>query len=121
MNENERVKQIRKELNLTQEEFGEKIDLKRGGIASIELGNVGLTERNLKKICKVFNVNENWLRTGEGNMFNTLEEDKELLDFVINAMAEKDEFIKKTFLTLARLNDNEWDVIKKIIKSLQNK
>lgn len=118
---NERVREIRKQLDLTQEEFANKIDLKRGGVTNIELGKVNLTERNIKKICNVFNVNEHWLRTGEGKMFNTVEEDKELLDFVINAMAEKDEFIKKTFLTLARLNDNEWDVVKKIIKSLQNK
>lgn len=118
---NKRIKEIRKELNLTQEEFGKKIDLGRGGITSIEVGNVNLTERNIKKICKVFNVNEDWLRTGNGKMFNTLEEDKELLNFVINILAEKNEFVKNTFLTLARLDESEWTVVEKIIKSLKNK
>lgn len=118
---NQRVREIRKHLNLTQEEFAEKIDLKRGGLANIELGNVNLTERNIKKICRQFNVNENWLRTGEGKMFNTMEEDKELLDFVINILADKDEFVRKTFLTLARLDEKEWDVIKNIMTKLQNK
>jgi transcriptional regulator with XRE-family HTH domain len=118
---NDRLKKIRKELNLTQEEFAQKIDLSRSGFAGVEVGNAKLTDRNIKKICKVFNVNEHWLRTGEGEMFNTVEEDKELLNFVINIMADKDEFIKKTFVTLARLNDEEWAVIKKIINSLKNK
>lgn len=118
---NERIKAIRKELNLTQEEFGKKIDLTRGGISSIERGDVVLTERNIKKVCHEFNVNENWLRTGEGKMFNTMEEDKELLDFVINILADKDEFVRKTFLTLARLDEKEWDVIKNIMTKLQNK
>ncbi|ABQ23630.1 helix-turn-helix domain-containing protein [Clostridium kluyveri] len=118
---NDRLKKIRKELDLTQEEFASKIDLTRSGLASIEYGNVTLTERNIKKICRQFNVNENWLRTGDGKMFNTKEEDKELLDFVINILAEKDEFIRNTFLTLARLDEKEWDVIKKIMNGLKNK
>ncbi|KEI02888.1 helix-turn-helix transcriptional regulator [Clostridium botulinum C/D] len=114
-----RLKKLRKSLNLTQENFAKKLDLNRSGIASIEAGNVNLTERNIKKICREFNANESWLRTGEGEMFNTVQEDKELLDFVINIMADKDEFIKKTFLTLARLSEEEWAVVKKIMKSLQ--
>lgn len=118
---NDRLKKIRKELNLTQEEFAHKIDLSRSGLASIEYGSAQLTERNIKRICKQFNVNEYWLKTGEGKMFNTMEEDKELLDFVINILADKDEFVRKTFLTLARLDEKEWDVIKNIMTKLQNK
>nr|WP_278001828.1 hypothetical protein [Clostridium botulinum] len=54
-------------------------------------------------------------------MFNTLQEDKELLNFVINALADKNQFVKDTFLTLARLDESEWAVIEKIINSLKSK
>lgn len=114
-----RLKQLRKNLGMTQVEFAERIDLNRSGYANIELGHVNLTERNLKKICKEFNINENWLQTGEGEMFKSMEEDKELLNFVINILADKNEFIRKTFSTLARLEKSDWDVIEKIINSLQ--
>lgn len=115
-----RVKVLRKKLGLTQEDFARKIDLNRSSLANIEIGNVNLTERNIKKICKEFNVSEDWLRNCNGEMFNNLQEDKELLDFVINIMADKNEFVKKTFLTLARLDESEWTVIEKIINSLQD-
>lgn len=117
----DRLKLLRKKLGLKQESFAKSLDLSRSSLANIETGNVNLTERNIKKICKEFNVSEKWLRTGEGEMFNNLQEDKELLDFVINIMADKDEFIKKTFLTLARLDQSDWEVVKKIINGLKEK
>ncbi|MBO0558969.1 XRE family transcriptional regulator [Clostridium botulinum] len=112
---------MRNVIGLTQEDFAKKIDLKRSSLASIEVGAVNLTERNIKTICNTFNVNENWLINGEGEMFNTLQEDKELLNFVINALADKNQFVKDTFLTLARLDESEWAVIEKIINSLKSK
>ncbi|KEI94399.1 transcriptional regulator (plasmid) [Clostridium botulinum A2B3 87] len=118
---NTRVKQIRNSIGLTQEDFAKKIDLKRSSLANIESGSVKLTERNIKTICNTFNVNENWLVSGEGEMFNTLQEDKELLNFVINTLADKNQFIKDTFLTLARLDETEWAVIEKIINNLKAK
>lgn len=114
-----RLKQLRKNLGMTQVEFAERIDLNRSGYANIELGHVNLTERNLKKICKEFNISESWLQTGEGEMFKSMEEDKELLNFVINILADKNEFVRKTFSTLARLDKSEWDMVEKIINSLQ--
>ncbi|MCD3223817.1 helix-turn-helix domain-containing protein [Clostridium botulinum] len=114
-----RLKELRKNLNLTQQDFAKKLNMSRSNIGNIENGIINLSERNIKDICKIFNVNEDWLKTGNGEMFVTLQEDKELLDFVINVMANKDEFIKKTFLTLARLSEEEWAVVKKIMKSLQ--
>lgn len=121
MDRGKRLKELRKKLSLTQEEFAKKLNVSRSNIANIEIGNISLSDRNLKDICRIFNVNNKWLETGEGSIFNTLDEDKELLDFVIRTLGEKNEFVKNTFLTLARLDENEWDVIEKIIKSLQKK
>lgn len=66
---NKRIKSIRKELKLNQTEFGIKIGLKQRTIADIESGRSTLTERNFDAICRVFNVNPEWLRNDVGEMF----------------------------------------------------
>ena len=114
-----RLKELRKKVDFTQAVFAKRIDLNRSSYANIELGNTNVTDRNIKKICTEFNVNEEWIRNGTGEMFKSMEEDKELLNFVINILADKNEFVRKTFSTLARLDESEWAVVEKIINSLQ--
>lgn len=68
MNINQRIKMLRKTLKLTQSDFGDGIGLKKGAISWMEqLGNT-VTEQNIKLICEKFNVNEEWLRNGTGEM-----------------------------------------------------
>lgn len=67
---NERVKEIRKALGLSGEKFGEKIGLGKMAISGIETGKNNLTEQTILSICREYNVNEEWLRTGSGEMFN---------------------------------------------------
>lgn len=67
---NERIKQLRKELGLTLDKFGEKIGVGKSAISKIERGENGVSEQMLKSICREFNVREEWLRTGELPMFN---------------------------------------------------
>lgn len=64
----ERIKQLRKTLDLTQKDFGERIGIKQNSIALIE-GGRNTSDQTIFAICREFNVNESWLRTGEGNMF----------------------------------------------------
>ena len=66
---NERIKQLRKELGLTLDKFGEKIGVGKSAISKIERGENGVSEQMLKSICREFNVREEWLRTGELPMF----------------------------------------------------
>ena len=66
---NKRIKELRKALNLTQQEFADKIGMKRNTIASYEINRNGPSNSVISLICKVFNVSEPWLRTGEGEMF----------------------------------------------------
>lgn len=70
-----RIKQIRKEKGLTQVEFGEKIGVKGNTVTNYETGLRNPTDAVVLSICREFNVNEKWLRTGEGEML--LEEDVE--------------------------------------------
>lgn len=66
---NERVKQIRLSLGLSGEKFGRALGVSRTAISLIETGKNGLSEQMLLAICREYNVNEQWLRTGEGEMF----------------------------------------------------
>lgn len=72
---NERIKQLRQTLNLSGEKFGAKIGLGRSAISLIESGKTNLTEQTILFICTAYNVNEQWLRTGEGSMFNQSSDD----------------------------------------------
>lgn len=76
----ERILQLREALNLSQAEFGEKIGLARSGVSSVENGQRIVQERHIKLILSAFpNVSENWLRSGEGDMFNPSSSEAERL------------------------------------------
>ena len=67
---NSRIKQLRKRLNLTLEEFGSRIGITSSGLSKIERGLSGASDQTILSISREFNVNEEWLRTGNGDMFN---------------------------------------------------
>lgn len=64
-----RLKQIRKALNLTQQEFADRLKIKRNTVATYEAGKSNPSDAAVSLICREFNVNEEWLRTGVGEMF----------------------------------------------------
>lgn len=68
MNINERIKHVRKSLDLNQGEFGERIKLKQGAISKMEQDGSTVTDQNIRMICDTFGIAERWLRTGEGEM-----------------------------------------------------
>jgi len=74
-----RIKTVREALNLSQREFGEKLGVSRDVISNIEYNRVKPKELLLRHICQLYRVNENWLKTGEGEMF--LDDPKEISKF----------------------------------------
>ncbi len=76
---NNRIRELRKALNLSQKEFAQKIGLKQNAISYMEKDGSTITEQNIKIICAQFNVNENWLRTGFEKMF--IENEKKQKEF----------------------------------------
>lgn len=66
---NQRIRLLRKDLGLNQDDFGDKIGLKHGAISKMEKSGNTVIDQNIRLICDTFNVNENWLRTGEGDMY----------------------------------------------------
>ena len=68
MNINERILFLRKHLNLSQQEFGERIGLKYGAIGKMEREGGTVIDQNIKMICSAYHINEEWLRDGTGEM-----------------------------------------------------
>lgn len=69
---NERIRVLRKTLGLTLKKAGERLGVSESAMSNIEKGNRNVTDQMFVSICREFNVNENWLRNGEGEMFNTI-------------------------------------------------
>ena len=112
---NERVKLLRKTLDLTMEKFGEKIGVKKSAISLIESGKNSLTEQMIKAICREFDVNEEWLRNGTGSMFIERTRDEEIAKFIGTIQSvDDDSFMKKFISMLAKLDESEWKLLEKM-------
>ena len=82
MSENERIKEIRKTLKMTMERFGERLGVTKTAISNIEKSKRNVTEQMRKAICREFNINGDWLRTGNGEMFVQLSQEDETAPIV---------------------------------------
>lgn len=117
----DRIKALRKELGLSGEKFGERIGVKKAAISKIESGVVGLSDSNILAICREFNVNEEWLRTGTGEMFKDMTLDEEIISFIGDIQWDASNTFKKRFISaIAKLNEEEWKVLERIITICAN-
>lgn len=119
---NERLKQLRTVLGLSQEAFGETVGVTKAAISRIEIGINSLSDRMILSIVTQHNVNERWLRTGEGDMFIELSKDEQIEDFIGNLLSsEEDSFKRRLISGLAALDENGWNVLEKFLDSIQIK
>ena len=117
----ERIKELRKTLGLTLESFGDKVGVGKSTISRIENGTNGLTEQMILSICREFNVNEEWLRYGTGEMFKDMTLDEEIISFIGDIQWDASNTFKKRFISaIAKLSDEEWKVLEKIITVCAN-
>lgn len=117
---NERLKKLRKTLDLTQQEFADRIGIKRNSLANYETGRNTPIDAILISICREWNVNEEWLRTGNGEMFIELTRDEQIEHFVGDALKSEDDSFKKKFISmLAALDESDWEVLQKMVELLQ--
>ena len=106
---NDRIKKVRTALGLSQQEFADRIGIKRGAVANYEVGRNEPIDAVISLICREFNVSERWLRTGDGDMFVQISRDKEIMRFVGDVMqGEDDNFRRRFLLALARLPEEHW-------------
>lgn len=114
---NNRVNHLRKNiLHLTQSEFGEKIGISKTAISKIEKGETTLTERNMKSICREFNVSIAWLKDGVGEPLNNM--DVDFLNKVDQIISGEDEFYKNILRTIVNLSDEDLLLFKRVVDEL---
>ncbi len=115
-----RIIQIRNEEQLSQEKFAEKIGLSRNFINQVEAGKKNISDRTISDICRVFNVNEDWLRSGAGTMKKKLTRNQEIGAFANEVMELEDGKFKKRFIeALTKLDENDWEALEKIVNKIE--
>lgn len=119
---NERIKIIRKDFELTQDEFGKKIGSARNTIANYENGNRTPSNSVVLSICREFNVNEKWLREGNGPKYIEKSRSDTIAEFAGKLMKEEEEsFRRRLTEALAKLNEDEWELLENIAKAATKK
>lgn len=118
----DRIKQVRKSQKLTQTAFGGIIGVKGNTITNYETGLRNPTDAVIKSICREFGVSEEWLRTGKGSMFVPGIKDKQISAMLADVMKSgEDSFRHRLVSALARLDDEGWDNLEKLIDMISNK
>ena len=116
---NERIKILRKRLDLTQQEFGERIGIKRNSVALIENGR-NTSEQTIFAICREFNVNEEWLRFGIGDMYKPEPKIDELAYLMGMFISNNDESTTraKIIKAMLSLDDDGWKFIEGLVERI---
>lgn len=114
--ENERIKEVRKALGLTLDRFGEHVGMKKSSISQVESGINAVSGQLRTAVCREFHVREEWLRTGEGDMFEERTPDQAIVDFAADLVnVEDDAFKKRLISALARMDEQTWESFEKWI------
>ena len=118
----DRIKKIRKEKKMTQEDFSKKLGLARNSIANYEIGRREPTNAIIVSICREFDVNEEWLRTGEGEMFIQIPEEDETAALVYDLLGpDKESFydiVLETIKAYKKLSPNSQKVINELMDNV---
>ena len=116
----ERLKELRKTLGLTQQEFADRLGISRGNIATYETREGAPGNSVINLICREFSVNEAWLRTGEGEMLVQMTRSQEIAEFVGKVLqGEEDNFKRRFIAMLSRLDEDDWSVLEKMVNEMK--
>lgn len=120
---NERIKKLRKTLDLTQQEFADRLNIKRNTVATYETGKSNPSDAAVTLICREFKVREAWLRTGEGEMFQEMSRDDEIAVFFDAVLRDESDAFRKRFISmLSRLDSEDWDDLERLaVKLLEDR
>lgn len=120
----ERLRMVREALGYTQTEFAERLKLTRNFISLVETGQRILSDRSINDVCREFNVREQWLRTGEGEMFVPLDREDELARFFGQIITAGEEDTRYRIIhALSRMDMSAWetldDALRKLLEAYQ--
>ena len=117
---NNRIMQVRKDAGLSQDDFGSKLGLSRNYIWMIENGKREPSDRTVSDIARIFGVREEWLKTGEGDMYVTYTREEAIAAFIGDLLADEDDdnFKLRLIRVLAGLNEKEWISLERNLREL---
>jgi len=124
-NANERIKYLRNNLNISQEQLGKAIGISKSGISAIENGTRNVTEKHIKLLANAYNVNEEWLRYGTGEIFEQLTDQEKVIKYTTILLKDTKssiaESIKNLITIYEQLDDTSKEVLEKIIDTYVEK
>ena len=116
MSINDRIKQLRKSLNLSQTDFGKKLGVSRDVINNLDRSVVDPKPLILEHICSVYNVNPDWLMHGTGEMFLERDSGDEIAEFLSSLLDDDDTSIRRRFiLALSKFDGDDWATVEKFL------
>lgn len=119
---NERIKQVRLSAKLSQTEFAEKILVSRSAVCKMESGENSPSEQTVKLICQEFNVNGDWLRNGNGEMFVELSKDEQISAMLGEIQRSGDENFKYRLVSaLCKLSESDWTALENLVDMISDK
>ena len=114
-----RLKAVRKAVGLTQQEFADRLGIKRGAVANYEIGRNDPIDAVISLICREFGVNETWLRTGEGEMFAPIDPENQLMEWAGRVLVDSSDSFRARFVRMMMgLTDKEWAVLEEKARQL---
>lgn len=114
---NERLKSLRTALGLTQQEFADRLKIKRGSIANYEIGRNEPIDAVVTLICREFSVNETWLRTGEGDMFKSRAPEDEVGYYVEELLEDGNDPLYRVIIEMMKTYHGLDDKSKEVIRN----
>ena len=122
---NRRFRELRKICKKSQEEWADIMGLSRSGITEIEAGRRNVTEKHIKLLSIESidgkYINEDWLRTGDGDPFKKLTRNQVITDFAADLIKEDDSFKSRLIEALAKLGDDDWEALEGLALKLSSK
>ena len=117
----ERLKELRKILGLTQQEFADRLGIKRNAVTNYEVGRNSPADIVVSLICREFNVSEAWLRTGEGEPFAKKSRSDEIREYVDRIQGVNDGFKAQFAAALAALEEEDLKIILDVVNDIKNR
>ena len=115
---NERIKEVIKAKGMKKIAFAERLNVSQAFVSQLCSGASQPSDRTISDICREFNVSEEWLRTGEGEMFVQRSRDEELSAFFGDLLSGEPDFKRRLIAVLSRLDESEWELLEKMADKL---
>ena len=117
----QRFKELRKALDIKQGDFAKELAISQGHASDIENGRKAVSNRIIEILSLKYSVNEEWLRTGNGDMFVPMTRSETIAKFAGELLKEEESFKKRLISALAKLDEKQWEVLESIVNEIAQK